>query len=99
MIKNVSIQCTSELPDFEKYKTELSALILAKEGTLPGNRAFGLSPNVSDIGASAAANLIAIDLAEKVEKYIPEITIADVSVVDDDGMGKASIKILIERRV
>ena len=44
-----------------------------------------------------AANIIAVELEEKVEEFIPEITIADVSAIPHRD-GSMSVKIFVERR-
>lgn len=67
------------------------------EGTLPGSRGFGLDPDILDQTPEDALNLFAMDLQEKVEKFIPGIGIANVT----GQMGDESsleTQIYIERR-
>lgn len=97
-IKNIEIVSTADLPDAQKYDAQLKALILAKEGTLPGSRGFGLSPNILDQGPTQSVNLLALELSEKVDRYIPAITVADVSSETND-KGIVKTQIHIERRV
>lgn len=97
-IKNIEIKSTAGLPDAERYNLQLKALITTREGTLPGSRGFGISPNVLDLGPEQSVNLLTLELSEKVDQYIPDITVAGVDQTAND---KEVVKtqIHIERRV
>nr|DAW26811.1 MAG TPA: Regulator of RpoS, Anti-adapter protein regulator, ClpXP adaptor, anti-adaptor.0A [Caudoviricetes sp.] len=96
-IDNIEIKSTAGLSDVEKYNLQLKALITTKAGTLPGSRGFGISPDILDLGPEQSINLLALELAEKVDQYIPDIT---VSGIDRSANGKGVVKtqIYIERR-
>ena len=57
--------------ELEAYDEQLQCLISTVEGTLPGSRGFGLDPDITDKTPDDALNLFAMDLQEKVEKFIP----------------------------
>ena len=83
--------------ELEGYDEQLQCLISTMEGTLPGSRGFGLDPDILDQTPEDALNLFAMDLQEKVEKFIPGIGIANVT----GQMGDESsleTQIYIERR-
>ena len=64
--------------NIERIDEELKALILSPEGTIPGNRNFGLAGEFLSRPPNEAVNILAMELEEKVEAFIPEITIANV---------------------
>ena len=97
-IDNIEIRSTAGLPDVERYDAQLKALILTAEGTLPGSRGFGLEAGILDLGTTQSVNLMTLDLSEKVDKYIPAISVADVERSSDD-KGVVKTRIHIERRV
>lgn len=93
-IGEIEIKSTSDLPDAERYDAQIRALIATKEGTMPGSRGFGLSSDISDQGPAQAVNLLTLDLSEKVEKYIPNISISDVEAkAKENGAIEATIHI------
>mgnify|MGYP002621838922 CR=1 FL=1 len=97
-INNIQIKSTEGLPDLERIDQQLKALILSAEGTIPGSRGFGLSREFISMSPREALNLLMIELEEKVEEYIPEITIADIDgEFDMDGILRADI--YVERRI
>ena len=82
--------------ELEAYDEQLQCLISTVEGTLPGSRGFGLDPDIKDKTPDDALNLFAMDLQEKVEKFIPGIGIANVSGKMNDS--SLETQIYIERR-
>lgn len=97
-IDNIEIKSTAGLPDVERYDSQLKALILTTEGTLPGSRGFGLEAGILDLGVTQSVNLLTLKLSEKVDQYIHEITIVDVERSWDD-KGVVKTRIHIERKV
>ena len=96
-IDNIEIKSTAGLPDVEKYNLQLKALITTKEGTLPGSRGFGISPDILDLGPEQSINLLTLELSEKVDQYIPDITVSGVD-RSSSAKGVVKTKIHIERR-
>lgn len=83
--------------DLRRIDEKLKVLIETTAGTLPGNRGYGVDPGIMDGRADETLNLLVMDLDEKTEKYIPEISIAGVGgTYNVDGSVKA--KIYVERR-
>lgn len=97
-VRSVQMIVGEELPEVERIDTQLKALILSTEGTIPGSRGFGLRHNFVSMNPREAANILAVELEEKVEEFIPEITIADVMAIPHRD-GSMSVKIFVERRV
>ncbi|MCU6685659.1 hypothetical protein OCV99_03645 [Dorea acetigenes] len=97
-VNTISIANAGNDVDIGRIDTELKSLILTTEGTIPGSRGFGLAGEFLSMIPNEAANVLAIELEEKVETYIPEITIANVENCSTDPMEKMDVKIHVERR-
>lgn len=96
-ISSIKIVSTDNMPELNRIDTQLKVLILSMEGMIPGSRGFGLTREFVGRPPYEAFNLLAIELEEKVEQYIPEITIASVDgTVYVDGSIEPTI--YVERR-
>ena len=84
------------LTDFERIDSNLRALIVSIAGTLPGSRGFGLSGVSTDLRPEDARNTFYAELDEKVEQYIPEIRIEDVTMELTDS-GAMTLQIFVEQ--
>lgn len=78
----------------ERIKT----LMLSIVETIPGNRAFGLSNDFLDAPEPEAASLLASELQEKADVYIPEIMIDSVA-SEYDSSGKVQLTLSIRKKV
>lgn len=97
-INTITVTSNTEGLDIQRIDAELKALILATEGMIPGSRNFGLVGEFLTRPPLEAANLLAIELEEKVSEYIPEITIASVEMRPTKTLGSMSVTIYVERR-
>lgn len=97
-IDTITVTSSTEGLDIQRIDAELKALILATEGMIPGSRNFGLAGEFLTRPPLDAANLLAIELEEKVSEYIPEITIASVEMRPTKTLGSMSVTIYVERR-
>lgn len=97
-IDTITATSSTEGLDIQRIDAELKALILATEGMIPGSRNFGLAGEFLTRPPLEAANLLAIELEEKVSEYIPEITIASVEMRPTKTLGSMSVTIYVERR-
>ena len=97
-ISQMQIVATDGMTDLQRYDTQLKALILTAEGTLPGSRGYGLNREFLSKKPEEAINLLAMELEEKCLQYIPEITVANVEGTSNP-MGQMGLTIYIERRV
>ena len=83
--------------ELRRIDEKLKVLIETTAGTLPGNRGYGIDPGILDGRADETLNLLVMDLDEKAETYLPEISIAGVDrTYNVDGSVKA--RIYVERR-
>ena len=97
-INTISIAHTGEQKDIERIDAELKALILANEGTIPGSRGFGLAGEFISQLPHESVNILAMELEEKVETYIPEITIAGIDSDSNGAFDDTKLTIRVERR-
>ena len=81
----------------ERIHSQLRSLILSRERTIPGSRSFGLKGKFMDMLSPEAVNEFAIELEEKTEEFIPEISIAEVRAEQNVG-STARIQINVDRR-
>lgn len=64
----------------------LHALVMNTEGTLPGNRAFGMPTAYLSQPVNLAINTFAAELQERVDKWMPEISIDGIAgATENDG--------------
>ena len=82
------------ITDFDRIDSTLRFLIASIEGTIPGSRGFGLSGNTTDYAPEDARNELLMELDEKVEEYLPEITIEDAELVDA-GEGEVLLRLSV----
>jgi len=82
-----------DMSDFDRINENLKNLILSTEGTIPGSRGFGLSPEIVDLNPLDAKNILYASLDEKVETYIPEILIEDVDIEKDENSETYNLKV------
>lgn len=72
----------------ERVRHQLTNLVLSVRRTVPGRRDFGLDGAFIDFPPHEAANVMAIELSEAVDKWIPELSIIGVRFVGDDATGQ-----------
>ena len=72
------------LPDYQdsdqdEVRKKLTALLGSLEGTYPMNRSYGINSEVFDYPIQTAKSLLAAEIYEKTEQYIPNINVLDVN--------------------
>jgi hypothetical protein len=93
----ITIKSLDDLPDIEQIDTRLRTLIQCTEQTIPGSRFFGLPRDYLDAPMEEAINLFGVELQEKSDYYVPEISIESVDATYNLN-GQLNMKINIERR-
>jgi hypothetical protein len=83
------------ISDFERIHTNIRALIMSVEGTIPGSRGFGISPDIVDLNPMDARNMLHMSFDEKVEEYIPEIMIEDLDIKKDEDSENYNLTLFI----
>lgn len=80
----------------ERTDRQLKTLITTTEGTMPGSRDFGISGDFIDLPSDESINEYAVELQEKVDKFIPEIAISEIKKESNEN-GETTMQIYIER--
>ena len=84
--------------EIRRLDLRVRTLLACIEGTVPGNRGFGLSGDYLDEPEDAVASVLAGELQERLDSYIPEASVREVAVTPGLGTGEVSLDITIERR-
>lgn len=79
----------------ERTLKQLKTLIETPVGTVPYDREFGIDNSILDNPLPVAKNLYVVEVAEKVEKYIPNISIEDVEFEYDNGKLKPKVVVVV----
>ena len=71
------------VPEFQDsrqdmIKDKLTALLGSVEGTYPMNRRYGISSEIFDCTVETAESILAGEIYDKTEEFIPEINVLDV---------------------
>ena len=91
----IRIEADDDLELIRKYDKRLRALILTPEGTMIGNRDFGIDFDLVSMQPIQAANFLAIELERKISVYIPEIQVISVDTEIDHSDGSVIFRIKI----
>ena len=94
----IRIISLDDMSEMQGYIFRLETLIHSVEQTIPGSRAFGLPQDYLDMPLVEAENLFAAELQDKVDEFIPEISIAEVTGEMSGLDGKLELTVRIERR-
>ena len=68
----------------EELSRNLYALISTPAGTCAGDRSYGLDQDFVSLPAPQAANLLALELAEKISVYEPRVKFLEARCTADD---------------
>lgn len=64
-----------------------------RKGTVPGNRGFGLDQGFLSAPSNRAAGMLAVELQEACDSYIPEAVIKSVSGRVSDGFDAVTVTV------
>ena len=83
-VNKITITGVDDAQTLSRIDRQLKSLILTPECTVPGSRGFGIPYEFVDDIPATAINEFAISLEEKVEEYIPGISIKEVEIVNNE---------------
>jgi len=93
----IRIEADDDMTLLQKYDKRLRSLILTPEGTMIGNRDFGIDFDLISMQPIQAANFLAMQLEQKITRYIPEIKVISVDTETDSPEGRVIFRIRIGR--
>ena len=91
----IRIEAGDDMTMLQKYDKELRTMILTPEGTVIGNRDFGINFDIVDMQPLQAVNYLAMELEKKIPVFIPEIQVKKVDWSIDPLIGKTVFSIRI----
>ena len=93
----IRIEAGDDMTMLQKYDKELRTMILTPEGTVIGNRDFGINFDIVDMQPLQAVNYLAMELEKKIPVFIPEIKVISVDTEIDSPEGRVIFRIRIGR--
>ena len=78
--------------------TSIQTLCSTYEGTIPLDRRVGLDSSVISESIDISKEIITADIFDKVEKYIPEVEVIEVSFKDGEDISMLDVLIKLGRR-
>lgn len=82
-----------EIPVYLRRQLEL--LLATPAGSVVLDRDFGVDMRVVDQPPEEARTFMAVDLADKIERYIPELELREVQITDVDAAGNLNLKVVV----
>lgn len=79
----------------QKIDQIIQALLITRQGTIPGSRSFGLSGTAVDAPHPAALNTITVDLAEQIAQYAPDVQLDRVEATEIGADGVLGLTVYI----
>lgn len=80
--------------ELEVYRRQLQTLYTTVEGTCPGDRNFGLSPEYQDDPPDVAESTLSLEIYNKTEEYVPQVEVQDIQFAyEEDGQMKPIVTI------
>ena len=94
----IELEDLSGMTDTQVISQCINALMLARRGTIPGSRNFGLDQRyLSAPNSEVALNILGMELQEMLDEYMPSVDVRKVTgKADYDGHLQAVVE--VERR-
>ena len=96
-INDVSLE-TAEDIDIEDYDDKIQAILCSIKGTIPGSRGYGIPLRCLSKPPTVAANIMAAELADVIDEYLPEIRVKGVK-AEGTIDGDLDVTVQIGRRI
>ena len=90
----MKIESNSNMPIemIDRVQTLLSTI----PGTIPGDRAYGIDPDIQDLPINAFKVRYIAEASSKVKKYIPEIQVVNIDFEEDTKEGILIPRVVID---
>ena len=94
-LKDVEFNVRGEIPVAEEILRCIRNLIMTPVGTVPLDRDFGIDQSILGLPIDAAQSLLAVEIIDKVERYVPRVSVTEVELTATID-GKITAKVVIE---
>lgn len=95
---NIKVDFTTDSSIDTELLISIQTLCSTYEGTIPLDRRVGLDSSVISESIDIAKEIITADIFDKVEKYIPEVEVIEVSFKDGEDISMLNVLIKLGRR-
>jgi hypothetical protein len=95
---NIKVDFTIDSSIDTELLISIQTLCSTYEGTIPLDRRVGLDPSVISESIDISKEIITADIFDKVEKYIPEVEVIEVSFKEGEDISMLNVLIKLGRR-
>lgn len=95
---NIKVDFTTDSSIDTELLMSIQTLCSTYEGTIPLDRRVGLDSSVISESIDISKEIITADIFDKVEKYIPEVEVIEVSFKDGKDISMLNVLIKLGRR-
>ena len=95
---NIKVDFTTDSSIDTELLMSIQTLCSTYEGTIPLDRRVGLDSSVISESIDFSKEIITADIFDKVEKYIPEVEVIEVSFKDGEDISMLNVLIKLGRR-
>lgn len=78
------------------FKKQLALLLATPAGTVVLDRDFGVDTSSIDMPMDVARTMLAAELVEKIDRYIPELQLKEVILENAELAGTLHLKVVVE---
>ena len=95
---NIKVDFTTDSSIDTELLMSIQTLCSTYEGTIPLDRRIGLDSSVISESIDISKEIITADIFDKVEKYIPEVEVIEVSFKEGEDISMLNVLIKLGRR-
>ena len=95
---NIKVDFTTDSSIDTELLMSIQTLCSTYEGTIPLDRRVGLDSSVISESIDISKEVITADIFDKVEKYIPEVEVIEVSFKEGEDISMLNVLIKLGRR-
>ncbi len=95
---NIKVDFTTDSSIDTELLMSIQTLCSTYEGTIPLDRRVGLDSSVISESIDFSKEIITADIFDKVEKYIPEVEVIEVSFKEGEDISMLNVLIKLGRR-
>ena len=95
---NIKVDFTTDSSIDTELLISIQTLCSTYEGTIPLDRRVGLDSSVISESIDISKEIITADIFDKIEKYIPEVEVIEVSFKEGEDISMLDVLIKLGRR-
>ena len=92
------IGLSADMDEYEDILRCLNNLYSTVEGSMPGDRDFGLSSDFVDQVTGEMESLMSLEIMEKTDRYEPRVRVNEVQ-YEHSPDGRCNVTVIVEKRV